>query len=39
VLHNPDHLLIMGGGHLPPSTTNTVTVSVIDLEKSLKEAS
>lgn len=39
VLQNPDHLLIMGAGHLPPSTTNTVTVSVIDLEKSLKEAS
>jgi hypothetical protein len=39
VLHNRDHLLIMGAGHLPPSTTNTVTVSVIDLEKSLKEAS
>lgn len=31
----PDHLLIMGAGHLPPSTTNTVTVSVIDLEKAL----
>jgi len=39
VLCNPDHLLIMGAGHLPPSTTNKVTVSVIDLEQSLKEAS
>jgi hypothetical protein len=39
VLNNPDHLLIMGAGHLPPSTTNKVTVSVIDLEQSLKEAS
>jgi hypothetical protein len=29
----------MGAGHLPPSTTNKVTVSVIDLEQSLKEAS
>jgi hypothetical protein len=39
VLDNPDHLLIMGAGHLPPSTTNTVTVSVIDLAKNLKAAS
>ena len=31
----PDHLLIMGAGHLPPATTNKVTVSVIDLEKAL----
>ena len=36
---NPNHLLIMGGGHLPPSTTNTITVSVIDLKKSLLSAS
>lgn len=33
--HIPQHLLIMGAGFLPPSTTNTVTVSVIDLGKSL----
>jgi len=39
VLSNPDHLLIMGAGHLPPSTTNEVTVSVIDLEESLRWAS
>lgn len=39
VLNNPDHLLIMGGGHLPPSTTNKITVSVIDLEQGLKKAS
>jgi len=39
VLCNQDHLLIIGAGHLPPSTTNKVTVSVIDLEKSLREAS
>jgi len=39
VLCNPNHLLIIGGGHLPPSTTNKVTVSVIDLEQSLKGAS
>lgn len=39
VLCNPDHLLIMGAGHLPPSTTNKVTASVIDLERSLKKAS
>jgi hypothetical protein len=38
VLSNPDHLLIVGGGHLPPSTTNKITVSVIDLEKSLKDS-
>ncbi|RFU26202.1 hypothetical protein B7463_g10136, partial [Scytalidium lignicola] len=38
VLSNLDHLLIMGAGHLPPSTTNEVTVSVIDLKTSLKEA-
>lgn len=36
--HIPQHLLIMGAGVLPPSTTNTVTVSVIDLEKSLLAA-
>lgn len=35
VLQNPDHLLIMGGGKLPPSTTNKITVSVIDLVKGL----
>ena len=34
----PDHLLIMGAGHLPPATTNRVTVSVIDLLKSLGTA-
>jgi len=39
VLSNPDHLLIMGGGHLPPSTTNKITVSVIGLEQSLKKSS
>lgn len=38
-LNNPDHLLIMGGGHLPPSTTNKITVSVIGLEQSLKKSS
>lgn len=38
VLSNPDHLLIMGAGSLPPSTTNKVTVSVIDLQASLREA-
>lgn len=32
---NKNHLLIMGGGKLPPSTTNKVTVSVIDIEKGL----
>jgi hypothetical protein len=35
----PDHLLIIGAGVLPPSTTNKVTVSVIDLQQSIKEAS
>lgn len=37
--HIPQHLLIMGAGVLPPSTTNKVTVSVIDLEKSLLSVS
>lgn len=32
----PDHLLIMGAGVLPPSTTNKVTVSVIDLVAGLR---
>jgi len=32
----PEHLLIIGAGHLPPSTDNRVTVSVIDLGKSLE---
>ena len=36
---NPNHLLIMGGGKLPPSTTNKITVSVIDLKKALLTAS
>jgi len=36
---NPDHLLIMGAGALPPSTDNIVTVSVIDLEAGLKAES
>ncbi|KAM3083288.1 hypothetical protein ACMFMG_003943 [Clarireedia jacksonii] len=35
---NKNHLLIAGGGVLPPSTTNRVTVSVIDIEKGLAEA-
>jgi len=39
VLCNTDHLLIMGGGHLPPATNNRITVSVIDIAKSLKVAS
>ncbi|KAH8661479.1 glycoside hydrolase family 93 protein [Tricladium varicosporioides] len=28
---NTNHLLIMGGGQLPPSTTNKISLSVIDL--------
>ena len=36
VLPNFNHLLIMGGGALPPSTTNNITVSVIDLKKSIQ---
>ncbi|KAJ9626431.1 hypothetical protein H2203_004063 [Taxawa tesnikishii (nom. ined.)] len=28
-------LLIMGGGHLPPSTTNRITVSVMDIKKAV----
>ncbi|KAF2196269.1 neuraminidase [Delitschia confertaspora ATCC 74209] len=30
---NDGHLLIMGGGKLPPSTTNKVTVTVMDVPK------
>jgi hypothetical protein len=33
---NPNALLIMGGGHLPPSTTNKVSLSVVDLKALLK---
>ena len=36
---NPDHVLIIGAGLLPPSTTNQVTASVIDLQWSLLSAS
>lgn len=36
---NPNHLLIIGGGVLPPSTTNKISASVIDLKKSFKAAS
>lgn len=32
----PDRLLIMGGGILPPATNNTVTVSVLDIAKAIK---
>ena len=36
VLQNdPTRLLIMGAGHLPPSTTNAVSLSVVDLGKVL----
>ena len=35
VMPERDHLLIMGGGLLPPSENNKVTVSVIDLGESL----
>ena len=30
-----NRLLIMGAGHLPPSTTNNVSLSVIDLKKTI----
>ncbi|KAJ4351898.1 uncharacterized protein N0V89_007242 [Didymosphaeria variabile] len=33
VLHDPTKLLIMGGGKLPPSTTNKVQLSVMDISK------
>lgn len=39
VLSDPNHLLIMGGGKLPPSTTNKITVSVVDITESLKVSS
>jgi len=32
---DPNRLLIMGAGHLPPSTTNKVELSVVDLRKTL----
>lgn len=38
VLSNPNHLLIMGGGHLPVATNNKITVSVIDLAAGLAAA-
>lgn len=33
VLNDPTKLLIMGGGQLPPSTTNKVQLSVMDISK------
>jgi hypothetical protein len=33
---DPAALLIMGAGHLPPSTTNNVSLSVVDLKALLK---
>lgn len=33
---DPNALVIMGAGHLPPSTTNNVSLSVVDLAKLLK---
>jgi len=35
---NPNHLLIAGAGILPPSTSNSVAVSVIDIQQTLAEA-
>lgn len=32
---DPNLLLIMGAGNLPPSTTNNVSLSVVDLEKTM----
>lgn len=32
---DPSALLIMGAGHLPPSTTNNVSLSVVDLAKTM----
>lgn len=31
IMPQRDHLLIMGAGHLPPSTTNNVSLSVISI--------
>jgi hypothetical protein len=39
VLKDKNHLLIAGGGVLPPACCNKVTVSVIDLKQSLKQSS
>jgi hypothetical protein len=36
VLQDSTRLLIMGGGKLPPSTTNRISVSVIDLSKAIR---
>jgi hypothetical protein len=33
VLNDPSKLLIIGGGQLPPSTTNQITVTVMDISK------
>ncbi|KAG9231033.1 glycoside hydrolase family 93 protein [Amylocarpus encephaloides] len=38
ILKNQNLLLIMGAGQLPPSTTNKVTVSVMDLKAALKSS-
>jgi hypothetical protein len=35
---DPNSLLIMGAGHLPPSTTNNVSLSVVDLARTLKRS-
>lgn len=32
---DPNRLLIMGAGHLPPSTTNNVSLSVVDFKKTI----
>ena len=33
---DPNRLLVMGAGHLPPSTTNAVSLSVVDLKKTMR---
>jgi len=33
---DPNRLLIMGAGKLPPSTTNVVTMTIVDLKKTMR---
>lgn len=34
---DPDYLMIMGGGYLPPSTTNEISLSVVRLSEIMKK--
>lgn len=39
VLSDQNHLLVIGGGKTPPSTTNRIRLSVMDISAALKQAS